>query len=449
MANDYKTGPFIDSVTLPSGSVYWLKDSKAREDIEAIQGVVTGVMSYAGQTTTPLVDGSTATSLTIDGETKTFNESNTGSVVIYGEKEFVWNGTKWNEFGSTGSLKALAFKDSATGSTSYTPAGTVSKPTFTGSTFNSTGSYTPAGTVTVSTANKTTTVSTASGAATYTPGGTVSQPTFTGSTFNSTGNFTPAGTITVSTANKTTTVSTASGTATYTPGGSVTVSTANKNTTVSTASGTATYTPGGTVSAPTISVKTAGTTATIKNPTAVSVTTAVVAAAPGAAAPANNLTYYSVSGQNLSLYQLGFAKGNSITTSNVTVKTGDAAYESTAPQFTGTGARLVTGNIAVTTGASFSGTGARLQTGNIAVTTAASFNGTEDSVSVVGTPTGTVSQPTFSGTGVRLQTGNIATTTAASFAGTSATITVNGTPKGDVSQPTFTGTSSTITITAS
>ena len=33
---------------------------------------------------------------------------------------------KWHEFGSTGSLKALAFKDSA--SASYTPKGSVSAP---------------------------------------------------------------------------------------------------------------------------------------------------------------------------------------------------------------------------------------------------------------------------------------------------------------------------------
>lgn len=48
---------------------------------------------------------------------------------MYGSLEFVWSTSdnKWHEFGSTGSLKGLAFKDSA--SVSYTPAGSVSAPT--------------------------------------------------------------------------------------------------------------------------------------------------------------------------------------------------------------------------------------------------------------------------------------------------------------------------------
>lgn len=49
-----------------------------------------------------------------------------GDIVIYGEEEFIWSDSdsKWHEFGSTGSLKGLAFKDSASGS--ITPTGTVS-----------------------------------------------------------------------------------------------------------------------------------------------------------------------------------------------------------------------------------------------------------------------------------------------------------------------------------
>ena len=44
--------------------------------------------------------------------------------------EFIYDGVSWQEFGSTSEFGELAFKDSA--STSYKPAGTVSKPTFTG-----------------------------------------------------------------------------------------------------------------------------------------------------------------------------------------------------------------------------------------------------------------------------------------------------------------------------
>lgn len=450
----------ISQITLPSGTTYNIKDAQARSDIETIQSSLTGGMHYIGVTTTAITDGATTNPISIGGNNVT---AKNGDLVMYGDLEFVWSTSdnKWHEFGSTGSLKALAFKDTAsasykpagtvsqptfTGSESsvtvtvenntsgnYTPAGTVSKPSFTGASMTSTGSFTPEGTVSVttkSTSNKTATVSAAaSGTVTYTPDGSVAAPTFTGTaaTINSSGTYTPAGSVGLTTTNKTATVSAA-------------------------ASGDATYTPAGTVAAPTISVKTAGSTTTVKNPTSVTVAKTVVAVAPGATAPANALTYYDVSGEVLSLYQLGYTTGASISTSNVTVKTGDAAYQASAPTFTGTGARLVTGNIPVPTSASFTGTeatisssasytpagtntapdftgtGVRLVTGNIPVPSAytATFTGDEGSVSVSGTTTGSVSQPTFTGTKVQIS----GKTTAA----------------GSVSKPTFTGTQATITV---
>ena len=138
---------------------------------------------------------------------------------------------------------------------------------------------------------------------------------------------------------------------TYTSVKSVAVTTkttSNKTATVSpAASGTVTYTPAGEITAPTITVNTAGTTSTIKNPTSQTVAKTVVAAAPGATAPANAITYYAVNDETLSFYQLGYTTGASITTANVTVKTGDASYTASAPTFSGTGVRLVTGNIPV------------------------------------------------------------------------------------------------------
>lgn len=116
----------ISKITLPSGTTYDIKDATARSQISALSGA----MKYIGTTTTALTDGSTTNPITIGGESVT---AVAGDVAIYGEKEFVFNGTKWQEFGSTGSLKALAFKDSATGSVSVTgtPSGTVSTPTIT------------------------------------------------------------------------------------------------------------------------------------------------------------------------------------------------------------------------------------------------------------------------------------------------------------------------------
>lgn len=195
----------ISKITLPSGTTYNFKDAQARSDIAELQGLTTGAMHYLGITTTALTDGSTTATISIDNVPKTMSSADAGGVVIYGEKEYVWNGTKWQEFGSTGSLKALAFKDSATGS--VTAAGTVSKPTFTGSSSNVSLSFTD------------------NTNGNYQPKGTVSQPTFTGSATESTGTYTPSGTVEVttkSTSNKTATVSAAaSGTTTYTPAGSV------------------------------------------------------------------------------------------------------------------------------------------------------------------------------------------------------------------------------------
>ena len=432
--------PEISKIKLPNGTEYDLKDAWARQQIEAITGG--DAIVFKGVSSTALTDGGTENP-TVDGTVVT--EKVAGDLYFYQTYEFIWDGAKWVELGLAPSeFGDLAFADTA--STSYTPDGSV---TFSGTT------------------NKTATVSAAdSGTTTYTPGGTVTQPTFTGTAMTSTGSFTPEGSVALS--GSASTVSKATdGTATYTPEGSVesgyTNTASSKSlsvtgtctpngsvtlgdkavSTVSKAnSGTATYTPEGSVSAPTISVATAGSTGTIHNPTSVTVAKTVVAAAPGTTAPSNNLTYYSVSSETLSLYQLGYTTGDSITTSDVTVKTGDAAYSSTAPTFTGTGARLVTDSqipgsasfsgsstsvsasgTLPTISSSFSGTGARLVT-DTNVPTSGSFTGTSGSVSVTGTPAGTVSQPTFSGTAVRLVTGNIEVPSSASFTGTAATITV-------------------------
>ena len=420
--------PQISKITLPSGQTYFIKDAEARSQIQALVGG--DAVVFMGVSTTEITDGGSEVP-TIGGETIT---PATGQLFFYGTEQFVWgpDGT-WHGLGSLDSLGALAYKDNASGS--YTPEGTVSQPTFSGTssnvtitaTDNANGNYQPKGTVSKPdfTGSNSTFIGTytpegtinllingtnsamysvsstiegdAGSEATYIPHGSVSKPTFTGTSFNSTGKFTPAGSISFTNTNKTATVSKA-------------------------VSGTATYTPEGSVAAPTISVKTAGTTATVKNPTSVTVAKTVVAAAPGATAPSNNLTYYSVTNETLSLYQIGYTTGASITTADVTVKTGDAVYEATAPTFTGTGARLVTDNIAIPT--------------------SATFTGTEDNITVSGVATGSISKPTFTGQGTILSTELIPTSTiyTATFVGTEATISTSGTPNGTVSQPTFTGT---------
>lgn len=352
----------ISKIVLPSGSQYNLKDAWARTQIEAITGG--SAIVFKGVSTSALTDGGNENP-TVGGDV--VSTKSTGDLYFYDKEEFIYgDDSKWHALGSDlSTLGDLAYKDDA--SASYTPAGTVSQPTFTGA----------SNTVTISTS--------ASGTTNYKPTGSITGGTFTGGSLTSTGSYTPAGSVVVSTA-----------------------ATTNKTATVSTASGQVTYTPGGTVGAPTISVGTAGSTTTIHDPAPVTVATGLAAAAPTASAPANSLTYYDVTGQTLSLYQIGYTTAASITTSSVTVKTGDASYTASAPSWTGAGVRLVTGNIAVPS--SFTG----------------SFTGTEGQVSVTGTPTGTVSALGFSGDAVRI----------------SGTVT----PSGTVSQPTFSGTSTTITV---
>ena len=352
--------PQISKIMVPSGAVYDLKDATARSQIEALVGG--DAVVFMGVSETAISDGNSQTP-TIDGEEKT---PATGQLYFYGTQEYIWGPDgKWHGLGSLDTLGSLAYHNNA--STQYTPAGTVSQPTFTGSSSN----------VTISVAANT--------SGNYQPAGTISGGTFTGAAMTSTGKFTPGGSVTVSTK-----------------------TTENKSAAVSTTTGTATYTPGGSVTAPTISIDTAGATTSIKNPTAQTVAKTVVAAAPNATAPDNNITYYSVNNELLSLYQIGYTTGDSITTSNVTVKTGDASYTASQPTFSGTGVRLVTEDIAVPS------------------TYDASFSGIEGNVSVSGTTTGSVDGITFTGTKVNI-TG---TTTAA----------------GTVSQPTFSGTQATITV---
>lgn len=131
---------YISKITLPSGTTYDIKDSAARELIASLSGALT----YLGTSSTALTDGCATSPITVGSTSVT---PKAGDIAAYGNSEFVWSAaeSKWREFGSTGSLKALAFKDSV--SASYTPAGSVSQPTFTGKKATISSSFTPAGTI--------------------------------------------------------------------------------------------------------------------------------------------------------------------------------------------------------------------------------------------------------------------------------------------------------------
>lgn len=146
------TLPEISKITIPSGT-YALKDEVARS-------MAGGGIQLKGETTTPLTDMATTNPITINGSSYTAVNQD---AVFYDHKEFVFDGTNWHEFGDLTGLGDLAMKDNVTGSTSYTPAGSVSQPSFTGSSTTSTGTYTPEGsvsapTISVSSAGATTSV---------------------------------------------------------------------------------------------------------------------------------------------------------------------------------------------------------------------------------------------------------------------------------------------------
>ena len=123
----------ISAITLPSGTTYNLKDAQARTDIANIQQAIAGGLVFIGETTTALTDGATTNPITINGASVT---AVAGNLVLYGDKEFLFDGTKWIEMGDLSLLGALSYKNSASGS--FTPSGSVSAPTISVATAGST-----------------------------------------------------------------------------------------------------------------------------------------------------------------------------------------------------------------------------------------------------------------------------------------------------------------------
>ena len=107
--------PNLSQIELPSGSVYDLRDSRV-DNLE-------GFTKYLGKTTTALSDGSTTNPITINGKSVT---AVTGDIALYGNGEFIFDGTTWAAFGDLGALGALAYKDGVSVSTVAT--GNVSAP---------------------------------------------------------------------------------------------------------------------------------------------------------------------------------------------------------------------------------------------------------------------------------------------------------------------------------
>lgn len=70
-----------------------------------------GGIILVGETTTPLTDEATTNPITVDGQSYTAQPND---AVIYGSKEFLFDGTKWHEFGDLSGLNADMIDDTNT-----------------------------------------------------------------------------------------------------------------------------------------------------------------------------------------------------------------------------------------------------------------------------------------------------------------------------------------------
>ena len=399
----------ISQVTLPNGTTYDIKDGWSRDQIAAIYQLIEGGVNFIGVVADPpahqITDGDTTNPITVkDGSSTKSVTATTGDITIQGTKEFIFDGTAWREFGDVTGLGDLAFADTASGP--FTPAGTVSKPTFTGSQSN---------------VNITVTEN-ASG--NYQPKGTVSQPTFSGTTVKISGTVTPSGSISGTLTGDG--VRLVTGNIAVPKTYSTTFTNTNKTATVSPGSGATTYTPGGIVSGTAVEMNTTS----VNSITAVGTLPAWSATVPTGT---ENLTFSWNAG---TLPSKGAAQTVATTVKSVT-----------DPTFTGTGVHLVTGDISVPTSATTTTASTENKTATVSAaasgeatyTPSGSVSGTltgdSNTVTITVaadangnyTPTGTISQPIFTGTKVQIS----GTTTAS----------------GSVSQPTFTGTQGTVTVT--
>lgn len=129
MANEQ----YISQITLPSGNTYLIKDLKAWNDIEELQGLVEALQSstaFLGISEEPLFDGSTKSSITVDGVSMT---PSNGNIAIFGNREFIYikngdNPGTWREFGDLSLVQLTTSSDTFLKSTTGI---TVTQPTIT------------------------------------------------------------------------------------------------------------------------------------------------------------------------------------------------------------------------------------------------------------------------------------------------------------------------------
>lgn len=106
--NEYKTsdgngvarmnfGVGTDTITVSGSGSGRLWSGMSFDDCPFVNAGKGGGSSFIGVTTTAITDGSTTSPITIDGKSVT---PKMGDMVIYNQTEFVWDGSKWNQFGN-------------------------------------------------------------------------------------------------------------------------------------------------------------------------------------------------------------------------------------------------------------------------------------------------------------------------------------------------------------
>lgn len=405
-------------------TTYDIKDAYARQQLEGLSGA----MHFVGVSTT---DPKGPSGATVEGHTTWA----VGDVVLYGNKEYALKGSSniaanWIELGDESSFVLKTFShtyqpagsvtgtftgDAATitATVGYTPSGTISSPTFTGTTETLTHSVTTATPTGTQTAN-------------YTPSGSVGAPSVTAKTFTGT-----TATLTLTSATEY-----VSAVDDYQPAGTVGLEngfiTAASGTVSVSTSGTAitavddhTYQPAGTVTVGTNTGSVSGTSQTItysgevlEFPSA-----AYLSALAGTTTFVTSLDTPSFTGTTATVTHSA-TKGSISSTGTFTPNVTADASKIT---FTGTTATLGVTKSTVST------TGSYQPAGSLSITLGApSFTGSGTIISVgdhTYQPAGSISSPTFTGT--------------------SATLTATGsyTPAGTLTL-TFTGTTATLTHTA-
>lgn len=119
LSTDSKPTTTIDGMPIPNGSVYTEVDTGKNFMFDYDNttwyevsigggGGTSGGIVLVGETTTALTDGATTNPITVDGQSYTAQPND---AVIYGNKEFLFDGTYWHEFGDMSGLGSAAYKD--------------------------------------------------------------------------------------------------------------------------------------------------------------------------------------------------------------------------------------------------------------------------------------------------------------------------------------------------